>query len=153
MDVWALCTAVLIQQGTNQEKARFRAKPNGRARVGDRPARILLVEDDPDVRPLLEHVLLGAGHIVDVAATYAGALELLNTDTVYDLVLSDGRLGDGSGIGVADRAKARGAKTLIITGYALQFPQEDLARHPYIWKPVRGTELLAVVARCLEGET
>jgi CheY-like chemotaxis protein len=120
---------------------------------GDRPVRIMLVEDDPDVRPLLEHILLGAGYHVDVAATHARAVELLDADALYDLVVTDGKLGDGSGLAIADRAKARGAKTLIITGYALQFPQEDLGRHRYIWKPVRRGELLAVVARCLEGET
>jgi CheY-like chemotaxis protein len=36
--------------------------------------RILLVEDDEDVRPLMEHVLLTAGYEVDSAAAAAQSL-------------------------------------------------------------------------------
>jgi 3-keto-L-gulonate-6-phosphate decarboxylase len=36
-------------------------------------------------------------------------------------VLADGKLADGTGFEVADLAAEQGAKTLIITGYALQF--------------------------------
>ena len=110
--------------------------------------RILLVEDDPDVRPLLEHVLLGEGYRVDVATTAAEAASLLETKG-YDLVLTDGLLPDGSGTAVADQAKARGIKAVIITGYALQSPKEEVERYEYILKPVRPRELLSAVARYL----
>jgi DNA-binding response OmpR family regulator len=114
-------------------------------------AHILLVEDDPEIGPLLQHILLAAGHTVDAAASCAGALALLHSGAVYDLVLADGRLADGSGFSIADEGRARGAKTLILTGYALQFSRDELERHPTIWKPVRRNELLAVVERRLNG--
>ena len=38
---------------------------------------ILLVEDDADVRFVVQHVLLDAGHQVDTAATVATGFELL----------------------------------------------------------------------------
>lgn len=111
-------------------------------------AKILLVEDDPDVGPLMFHVLFGAGHSVHGSAWAAEAMRLLDA-VRYDLVVADGRLPDGSGIAIADAAAARGIKALIVTAYALQFPAADLERHPYLLKPVRPAELLLSVARLL----
>ena len=110
--------------------------------------RILLVEDDPDLRLLLEHVLLGAGYEVDTAATVADAHTRLD-DADYDLVLADGRLEDGTGMMVADRATEAGSKALIITGYAFDLPREQLDRYEYLLKPVRPSELLEAVERAL----
>jgi DNA-binding response OmpR family regulator len=110
--------------------------------------RILLVEDDPDVRPLLEHVLMSTGYKVDSAGTLAEGRQLFERNT-YDLVLADVELPDGSGISLADEAKAKGVNALIITGYAFRIPQSELARHEYIMKPSRPRELLAAVARHL----
>ena len=108
--------------------------------------RILLVEDDPDVRPLMAHVLLGAGYDVDVVERVSQAHALLASGS-YDLVLTDGRLPDGSGIEIADAAKARGIAAVVITAFALQFNKEDLGRHDYLLKPVRPSELLLAVRR------
>jgi two-component system nitrogen regulation response regulator NtrX len=110
--------------------------------------RILLVEDDPDVRPLLEHVLRGDGCAVDVAATAASARAFLRAN-VYDLVLADGRLPDGDGIEIADEAKELGTKTVVLTGYALSFPADRLARHEYHMKPIAPRELLGIVDRSI----
>jgi DNA-binding response OmpR family regulator len=46
--------------------------------------RILLVEDDPDVRLLVEHVLLDAGYAVDATASVEGGQSLLDCRR-YDL--------------------------------------------------------------------
>jgi DNA-binding response OmpR family regulator len=77
--------------------------------------RILLVEDDSDVRMLLQHVLLDAGYEVDCAESFAAARARL-ARRAYDLVLTDGKLGDGSGIELADDAAGRGMKALVVTG-------------------------------------
>jgi DNA-binding NtrC family response regulator len=108
--------------------------------------RILLVEDDPDVRPLLEHVLVAARHVVEVAVTVAEACALVASRT-YDLVLSDGLLSDGTGIAVADCAAERGMRTLIITGHAMRLPMAELQRHDYLLKPVRPPELIREIER------
>jgi DNA-binding response OmpR family regulator len=110
--------------------------------------RILLVEDDPDVRLLLGHVLLAEGYKVDTAAVFADANRLVNT-RFYDLVVADVQLPDGSGLAIADEAQGRGMETLVITGAALQHPNEGLQRHEYIMKPVRPDELLRVINRRL----
>ena len=108
--------------------------------------RILLIEDDPDLGPLLEHVLLGDGYAVDLAVTAATAREFLN-NSAYDMVIADGTLPDGDGIDLADEAKRRGMKTLVLTGYAWRLPAERLARHDYLIKPVGLPELLRTISR------
>jgi DNA-binding response OmpR family regulator len=111
--------------------------------------RILLVEDDHDVRLLVEHVLLDAGYEVDATDSVAAGLGLLECRS-YDLVLADGRLGDGTGMQVADRARELGdTPVLIVTGYAFDLPRNDLVRYEYLLKPVRPRELVAAVQRVL----
>jgi two-component system, OmpR family, KDP operon response regulator KdpE len=112
--------------------------------------RILLVEDDPELRLLLEHVLLGAGYVVDTAATVAQANRRLD-EAIYDLVLADGRLEDGTGMMVAEKAIEAGSRALIITGYAFDLPTKELGRYEYLLKPVRPSELLQEVARALHS--
>lgn len=68
--------------------------------------RILLVEDDADVRLILEHVLLDERYEVDTTATVSGGKELLGRRS-YDLVLADGKLPDSAGMDVADAASEK----------------------------------------------
>jgi DNA-binding response OmpR family regulator len=114
-------------------------------------SRILLVEDDPDVRPLLEHVLTGEGYTVDAAGTLAKACWLLEANA-YDLVLADAELPDGNGIVVAQQADDRGVKALVLTGYALRLPKSELDRYEFVMKPVRLRALLDILARHLRAQ-
>ena len=111
---------------------------------------ILVVEDDPDVGPVMEHVLISAGYRVQLVAALAEALSQLQSRT-YDLVLTDVMLPDGNGIGIADAASDRGIACLVVTGHALRLPVEDLARHEVLLKPVRARELVIAVERRLAG--
>jgi DNA-binding response OmpR family regulator len=105
-----------------------------------------VVEDDPDVGLLIEHVLDSAGYRVDRAITASDSRRLIASYR-YDLVLADGVLPDGNGIEIADQVVARGMKVLILTGYALQFSQLGvLRRHDYVLKPIRPGALIALVA-------
>jgi DNA-binding response OmpR family regulator len=113
-------------------------------------ARILLVEDDPTVLLLLEHVIRGEGYDVDCADTIGNARSYLGRRD-YDLVIADGKLPDGTGMMVGDDAGAKGIKTLIITGYAFQLPREDLVRYEYLLKPLRPAELLRAIERVLDS--
>ena len=110
--------------------------------------RILLVEDDPDVGPLLEHALLHAGFRVHLVSGAVEAQTLLE-ERDYDLVLTDVMLPDGSGLNIADTANQRGIKSLVITGYAFQFPKERLAQHEVLLKPIRPNELVQAIERRL----
>ena len=111
-------------------------------------ARTLLVEDDPDVRPLLEHILLVEGHHVTMAESVAVGRSLLGSQP-YDLLITDVNLPDGSGLSLADQAIAAGIKTLVLTGHGLKLKPGSLAPYDYLLKPIRVAELLAAINRCL----
>lgn len=114
-------------------------------------SRVLLVEDDQNVRVLLEHVLIDAGYEVDSTTTVAEATSLLDSVT-YDLLLADGRLPDGTGMDLAALAQASGVKALIITGYAFQLASQELGRYEFLMKPVRPTELIEAIDRVLRSD-
>ena len=113
--------------------------------------RILLVEDDYEVRLLVEHVLLDAGYDVDCAATLQTGSELLERRD-YNLVIADGRLADGTGMTLADSAREKEIPTLIITGYAFVLAGASLAKYDVLLKPISPNELLASVAKVLEAK-
>jgi DNA-binding NtrC family response regulator len=114
--------------------------------------RILLVEDDADVRVVFEHALLDAGYRVDVVTDAAGARQLL-AEQDYDLLVTDGRLPDGTGMTLADQAQRRRIAALLVTGYAFNLrdddPGVDLSKYNLLLKPIRPHELIAEVERAL----
>jgi len=110
----------------------------------------LLVEDDADVRVLMEHVLISDRYDVDPAPTIAAARTLIGRKR-YGLVLADRVLPDGSGIQIAEEAERHGIPAIIVTTYAFRFPKRDLARYALLLKPVRPDELLQAVKQVLAG--
>ena len=113
-------------------------------------ARILLIEDDEDVRVLVEDSLLEEGYEVDATETVAGALSRLGEQS-YDLVLTDGRLPDGNELTIASEATQRGMKVMIFTGYASEFPPEKLALYTVVKKPASMSYLVETAARVMAG--
>jgi DNA-binding response OmpR family regulator len=108
--------------------------------------RILVVEDEPDIRDLLCHVLRAEGYRVDGAATLAEAKSRLATAR-YSVVFADWRLPDGDGTVVAAWAKQLGAKTFVMSGYLFQMPGGRALDHETLMKPLRPSEILDVVER------
>jgi two-component system response regulator PilR (NtrC family) len=66
-------------------------------RVRARSAQVLVVDDEPDIRELLELTLAKMGLGVDAVGSIAEAKERLKSER-YDLCLTDMRLGDGEGL-------------------------------------------------------
>lgn len=114
-------------------------------------ARILWVEDDFDVRSIVEEVMLDEGYAIDAAATVAEGEALLSSGE-YDLLLTDGRLPDGIGLELVDQAAERGIPGLIITGYAfiLRELATDPTRYDVLLKPLRPVELVEAVRTRLQ---
>jgi DNA-binding response OmpR family regulator len=115
--------------------------------------RILLVEDDADVRTLMEHVLIGEGYAVDPTGTAAAARRLLREHD-YDLLVADGVLPDGTGMEIADEAEQEGTPVIIVTAYGFLLHRFDrnIARFKILLKPVRPDELLRAVGEALRAE-
>jgi two-component system response regulator HydG len=116
--------------------------------MGSPMSRILLVEDDVDVRLVIEHVLIDAGNQVHPTGTMAAARELLNRHP-YELVIADGKLPDGTGMDIADLAAQKGTKALIVTGYAFTLPADTIGRYEILLKPLRPIEIVAAVEQAL----
>src|SRR5205085_9121135 len=112
--------------------------------------RILLVEDERDVRLIIEHVLIDAGYEVDTAATMTDGRELLKRGS-HDLVLADAKLPDGTGMNVCDAAAESGIQCIIITGYAFSLPEGIGDRYDVLLKPLRPAELVAAIERVLRS--
>ena len=115
-------------------------------------ARILLVEDDLDVRPLLAYVLAAdGGYEVTAVESVANAAALLAAQP-FDLVVTDVHLPDGNGLRIADQAKAKGVKALVLTAHGLSLAPGELAAYDYLLKPLRVKEFIDAVRRQLPRE-
>ena len=85
-----------------------------------RPATILIVEDDPDVRRTSIAMLQELGHQILIARNAAEGLALLQAGNPIDILFTDVVMPGGmSGVELANQALARSPalKVLITTGY------------------------------------
>jgi DNA-binding response OmpR family regulator len=113
--------------------------------------RLLLIEDSADVRLLLEEFLLMAGFEVNAAETIAGGRQFL-AGRSYDLIVTDGRLPDGTGAVFTKAERELGIPVLVITGYAHEFPQDELNRCELLQKPFRPSDLIKRINKLLVAE-
>jgi len=88
------------------------------ARAGSRPPRVLVVDDEADLRELLELTLVGMGLDVDCVGSIGEAGSLLERQA-YALCLTDMRLPDGDGLGLVATINRRCPQTpvAVITAY------------------------------------
>jgi signal transduction histidine kinase len=111
---------------------------------------ILVVEDDPDVRDTVCEMLQLGGYQTDEAVSGTDALDLLNSDKVYLMVLSDVVMPSMSGFELAEKMAEAEMSTPIalLSGYAPGGESEDGApiKLPRLTKPFTLAELLAFVA-------
>jgi len=121
---------------------------------GARIARVLVVDDEENLRELMELTLVGMGLDVDVAADLAQARRLV-TEQKYALCLTDMRLPDGNGLELVNLITSRNPDTpvAVITAYgsadnavaALKAGAFD-----YLAKPVGLDALRALVRAALQ---
>ncbi len=110
---------------------------------------ILLVEDDSRVRELTEAMLVDAGYEVVAAGLPSEALSLA-AERPFDLVLTDIVMPEMDGRDLARRIRSKhpGTRTLLMSGYARDDGDRDLAQ--VLQKPFTRDELLDAVAEALE---
>jgi two-component system, OmpR family, response regulator len=75
--------------------------------------RILVIEDSPPTRELLEGSLVGAGHAVILAARVSSALRLV-AEEEFDILIVDIMLPDGNGLDLCREIRAMGVTTPIL---------------------------------------
>jgi CheY-like chemotaxis protein len=89
--------------------------------ASSRRLRILTVEDHGDTRDVLANLLRHIGHEVSAAATVMAAVQALN-EGIFDVIVSDIGLPDGSGYAVIAQAKQKqpSIRAIALTGFATE---------------------------------
>jgi two-component system cell cycle sensor histidine kinase/response regulator CckA len=138
------------------------ARPEETARVSPpvatgtpRRARILVVEDEPAVRRLVQRTLAARSHDVVTAAEGREALEVAGGGTPIELLVTDVVMPGMRGIEVAAALRERqpGLPVLYLSGYTehLQFEQEFPGpRADFLQKPFTAEALVRKVTALLE---
>ena len=110
--------------------------------------RVLLVEDEPDVRRILCDELAKIGYAVDCVSTKAEAAAHLARHDYRGVVL-DVRLPDGAALDLVDGLEARGTAALLITGHPDAMAAMDGRGLRYLAKPFRIAALLEALAQAI----
>ncbi len=118
-------------------------------------ARILVVDDEPDLRTLYELTLLREGYRVETAESCAQALLHLNEQR-FDVVITDMRLPDGLGLELIRHLKAdqRPERCVVITAHgSADNAVESLkaGAFDYLTKPVDLKQFRAVIASAVQN--
>jgi CheY-like chemotaxis protein len=118
-------------------------------------ARILICDDDGDVRALVGTLLRDSGHTVWEANNPALALQILERERPIDLLLVDYALPEMTGSAVIDRAQIYqpGLKALLMTGYADALRPGGISGIPVLSKPFKAAELGRRIAEILNGSS
>lgn len=119
-------------------------------------ARILIVDDDENIRKVLTMILEDEGYVVDQAETAEQAIEKTEKN-FYNMALIDIRLPDMEGIELLTKMKDTMPKMrkIIITGYpTLQNAIEAVNRgaDAYILKPFDINKVLATIKEQLKKQ-
>lgn len=124
-------------------------------RTADNTARILVVDDEPDLRALYELTLLREGYQVDTAQDLQTAREQL-ANQHYEVMITDMRLPDGLGLDLITDIKQLGRpeRSVVITAYgSTQNAVEALkaGAFDYLTKPVDLKQFRAVVTTAVRS--
>jgi PAS domain S-box-containing protein len=140
---------------TDEDPARELPGPASAVGLG-RPARVLIADDNADMREYLARLLGGAGHVVQTVADGQAALDHVRADPP-DMVVSDVMMPrlDGLGLVAALRADERtaGVPVLLLSARAGQeaaIEGLEAGADDYLVKPFSAGELLARVRANVE---
>lgn len=116
--------------------------------------RIVLVDDDPDVRVIAADMLRDAGYEVTEAASGSAALDLLAAEGTPAAMVVDVAMPVMTGVELADIVGRSypALPVVFMTGYTAPSLLPALSRHDVLRKPFHATDLALSVARAL-GKT
>jgi two-component system, NtrC family, response regulator AtoC len=108
--------------------------------------KILVVDDEPAIRQILSNIIEREGFQVSVAENGSSALEKLTKEN-FDVVFSDVRMPDFTGIELLQKAKAQGIESqfIIMTAFASVNTAIEAMRYgafDYLTKPVRPEDVI-----------
>jgi len=120
------------------------------------PLQILVVDDEPGIRKMMEILFRREGLAVVAAPGQRQAIEALSlSPSPFPVVLTDLKMPDGSGLDVLAAAKARDATTevILITAHSTVENAIEAVRagaYDFVTKPFDPSELAALVSKALE---
>ncbi|MCC5876652.1 MAG: response regulator [Candidatus Sumerlaeia bacterium] len=114
--------------------------------------RLLIAEDELDLRMLLQRTLTREGFDVETAANGRDALRILKTNPDFDLLITDIKMPEKDGEQLMEEARALcpDLKVVLITGYAELQQHYQLMKKgafDYVTKPFKIPDLLEVIDR------
>ncbi len=120
-------------------------------------AKILVVDDDSSFCIMLKTFLNKKGHDVSEAFSLGEALKVFAADE-YDIVLTDYRLPDGSGLDILREVKSQRpeAGVVIMTGYAdirMAVKTVKMGAFDYVAKPINPDEILLTIQSLLNQKS
>ncbi len=120
------------------------------------PYRILVVDDEPDLRTLYELTLLREGYQISTAQDLAEARASLQAQQ-FDVLITDMRLPDGLGMELLHELhqQQRTERSIVITAYGSTESAVEALRYgafDYLTKPVDLKQFRQVVASALRGK-
>ena len=119
---------------------------------------VLVVEDQPDVREVIEMFLSDLGYRILTAPDGVAAQKVLAGDEPVDLLLTDVVMPNGvSGIDLALGARRlrQDLKVVLVSGYPrdMQNRADGFSEMIFLEKPFRQAELAATISRVLAGRS
>ena len=122
-------------------------------------ARILVADDEPNIRITIQDILRKYRAKVTIVSTGAEAIALLDQQE-FDLIVSDIRMPDKSGYDVfaAVRRKSATVPVILMTGFGYD-PAHSIVRasqeglQAVLFKPFRVNQLLTEIRKALQGVT
>ena len=148
LGVGTAITLYLPQLGDEDDIEGGDADTGGRLPTG---VRVLLVEDDAEVRQVAQRFLQAMGCTVTPCANAEAALEVLDVDTAFDLLLSDIALGPGlRGTELALRVEQRlpTLPVLLMSGFSQELAGTSAGRE-LLQKPYTRETLERAMVRVL----
>lgn len=126
-----------------------------------KPLRVLVADDEEEIRSLIQLWLAAAGHAVICVGNGQEATKLLGR-LHFDLIVTDVIMPDGDGLQLIQDFKAAqpAARILAISGGGKYMARDDclkmakgLGAHAAVMKPFAQEQLLAGIRRALETES
>ncbi len=118
--------------------------------AGTQPLRILLVDDDADVRESAQAMLEELGHAVTAADSGPAGLALLRETAEFDLLLVDFAMSAMTGVQFAEHAMTLrpGLPVLLMTGYVESAARQSWSERDYrmLMKPFNSAELAVALS-------
>ncbi len=120
----------------------------------DKNVRILIVDDDENIRKTMQTILEDEGYVVDLATTGNEAIEMTQ-ETAYNIALLDIRLPDMEGVELLKLIQDNVPKTrkIMVTGYpSMQnaISALNMEADAYLIKPIDVEKLINLVKEQLQ---